>query len=144
MLGLRKTANTRRASRRAVHWLHKTTSRQRAETSGLLRATQYFPRAFRRTAKGEDCRGRNGRRRARCGCCFVGKRGGAGKGVGFLLLCAYGSLGRETLRRVPGKAGHGHGESRGEGRWSCCWALAMEGCQPWLRAKERRCWRPLT
>jgi hypothetical protein len=23
-------------------------------------------------------------------------------------------------------------------------ATAMEGCQPWLRAKERRCWRPLT
>jgi hypothetical protein len=33
-----------------------------------------------------------------------------------------GAWGRETLRRVPGEAGHGHGESRGEGRWSYCQA----------------------
>jgi hypothetical protein len=39
--------------------------------------------------------------------------------------CCYlraGAWGQETLHRAPGKAGHGHGESRGEGRWCCCWA----------------------
>jgi hypothetical protein len=39
-----------------------------------------------------------------CGCCFVGKRGGVGKGAGFLLLCARWSLGAGDDARGAGKS----------------------------------------
>jgi hypothetical protein len=48
------------------------------------------------------------------------------KGRASVLCCCVhaGAWVRETLCRVPGEASHDHGESRGEGRWSCCRALA--------------------
>jgi hypothetical protein len=43
-----------------------------------------------------------------------------------------GAWGRETLRRAPGKAGHDHGESRGEGGGAVAgrrlWRDASHGC----------------
>jgi hypothetical protein len=49
-------------------------------------------------ASGEAAR--HGRRRARCGCCFVGKRGGAGEGIGDPLRCARWGLGRGDVATV--------------------------------------------
>jgi hypothetical protein len=91
-MGLRNTTNTRRASRRAVHCaaphLDITPNTWHARSAGSEEA---------RLAKGLLA----------AGCCFVGggRRGGAGKGAGFLLLCARWSLG-------AGDAAQGAGKSR--------------------------------
>jgi hypothetical protein len=103
---------------------------------------------------------RHGRRRARCDCCFVGKRGGAGAWAALLLLLSTGEnagrRGQQGVLRRAGEEGCPTAAARGRmsrghrGSWSrggeerCCWAAVEQGNKGALcRGEEegRRPWK---
>jgi hypothetical protein len=99
---------------------------------------------------------------ARCGCCFVGKRGGAGAWAALLLLL---SMEKNRAQETAGGGrsavdpSRGHGQAR-ECRVPCapmwpskrgassCWSAmggkqqGSEGCHGWGRVEQGACWWP--